>query len=98
MGKLCHRTAGTEPEQTASGQQRVEMYRVSEYYQIGSRLDPLKFLQDFRDLDEAKAFAEEAYARLKRVPESEQVRVCVVDESGRVPYIAPGAGTNDPAV
>lgn len=73
------------------------MYRVSEYYLVGIRLNPVRHLQDFDSLDEAKSFAQSAYRRLIQVPESERVRVCVVDEAGRVPYRLPDEGTDSTA-
>lgn len=65
------------------------MYRVTEYYQTGSRLKPIKAHREFDDFEEAKTFAEALYAELAKVPESEQVRVCVVENDQTVPLVLP---------
>lgn len=67
------------------------MYQVNEYYQASkSFAKPTKHLGSFASLEEAKALADSASRELRRVPESENQWIGVLNEAiGRVVYGQP---------
>lgn len=67
------------------------MYQVNEYYLLGKTFSKTtKHLTRVPTLEQAKAAADVAYQELKWVPESENVWVGVMDQTGHVMYGQPG--------
>jgi hypothetical protein len=65
------------------------MYRLVEYYRTGRYGKPTGRATTFSTLEEARAAAEAAYAEVRRIPESENVFLCVHDTSDHVVHSVP---------
>jgi hypothetical protein len=67
----------------------ASMYRLVEFYRTGRYGKPTGRATTFPTLEEARTAAEAAYAEVRRIPESENVFLCVLDTGDRVIHSVP---------